>query len=384
MGRTTFAVNRRNNREADVAALLARGEPLQGPVDHSVPVMSVTRADKHLAAILFGYACHPTTLSFTKWCGDYPGFAQLALEKEHPGAVALFVNTCGGDQNPLPRRTVELCEKYGLMLAEAVKDVLKRPLKPVSPRLQSAFAYVDLPYERIITREQLQTATDDKNAIRKRWAERMLKKLDAGEKFASAYPYPLHAWRLGTDTLMIGMGAETVVDYALRLKAQLGRSTWVWDTDDMIAYIPSRRTAEGGYEGDQPCRATANEGQRCRRSNRQLGSQPGEKLTSEARVAVEPSNAPRYKWASLRIRCRLLCHSRPQLPFRCSIRSARPTRNLDPAVSATDRLTVTCASSHRAMLLPALVMRVVIRSCRPPYGVRCQKFRRDRTKPSQS
>src|SRR5262249_28653137 len=94
-GRTTFAVNRRNNREADVLALLAKGEPLKGPVDHAVPVLTVTAPDKQLVAILFGYACHPTTLNFTKWCGDYPGFAQVALEKNHPGALALFVNTCG-------------------------------------------------------------------------------------------------------------------------------------------------------------------------------------------------------------------------------------------------------------------------------------------------
>ena len=76
--------------EAEVAARLAKGEPLKGPVDHAVPVMTVTRPDKSLVAILFGYACHPTTLSFTKWCGDYPGFAQLALEKKFPGATALF------------------------------------------------------------------------------------------------------------------------------------------------------------------------------------------------------------------------------------------------------------------------------------------------------
>ena len=63
-GKTTFAVNRRNNREADVPAMLAKGTPLAGPVDHAVPVMTVTRPDGSLAAILFGYACHPTTLSF--------------------------------------------------------------------------------------------------------------------------------------------------------------------------------------------------------------------------------------------------------------------------------------------------------------------------------
>ena len=249
-GKCTFAVNRRNNKEAEVADLIAKGVALKGPVDHAVPVLTVTR-DKKLAAILFGYACHPTTLSFTKWCGDYPGFAQIALEKNHPGAMALFVNTCGGDQNPLPRRQVELCEKYGKMLADGVEEALKQPLKPVTPGLRTAFALIDLPYLKVMTREELQAAAKETNAIRKRWAERMLKKLDDGEKFAPSYPYPLHAWRLGKDTLMIGMGAETVVDYALRFKAEFGRSTWVCGyADDMISYIPSRRVwDEGGYEG---------------------------------------------------------------------------------------------------------------------------------------
>jgi hypothetical protein len=211
----------------------------------------VTRPDKQIAAILFGYACHPTTLSFTKWCGDYPGFAQIALEKNHPGATALFVNTCGGDQNPLPRRKVELCERYGHMLAAAVEEALKQPLTPVTPGLQTAFAYVDLAYEHVITRAELEAATKEQNAIRKRWAERMLKKLDAGEQFAPAYPYPVHAWRLGKEMLVIGTGAETVVDYALRFKAKYGAGTWVCGyVDDMISYIPSRRVwAEGRYEG---------------------------------------------------------------------------------------------------------------------------------------
>jgi hypothetical protein len=250
-GRATFAVNRRNNREADVPALLAKGEPLKGPVDHAVPVLTVSRLDKGLVAILFGYACHPTTLNFTKWCGDYPGFAQLALEEKHPGATALFVNTCGGDQNPLPRRTVELCRRYGQMLADGVEEALKKPMQPVLPGLQTAFASVDLPYEKVITRAELQAATRDQNAVRKRWAERMLGKLEAGETFAATYPYPLHAWRLGKETLLIGMGAEAVVDYSLRFKAEFGPDTWVCGyTDDLVAYIPSRRVwAEGGYEG---------------------------------------------------------------------------------------------------------------------------------------
>ena len=250
-GQATFAVNRRNNREADVASLLAKGTPLVGPVDHAVPVMTVTRPDGKLEAILFGYACHPTTLSFLTWCGDYPGFAQLELEQAHPGATAMFVNTCGGDQNPLPRRTVELCQKYGHMLAVGVEETLKQPLKPVSSGLRVAFELIDLPYLKTVTREELQALLKDSNAIKARWAGRLLQKLEAGEKFESAYPYPVHAWQLGREMLVIGQGAETVVDYALRFKQEFGPGTWVCGyADDMISYIPSRRVwNEGGYEG---------------------------------------------------------------------------------------------------------------------------------------
>lgn len=250
-GKATFAVNRRNNAEAEVPALLAEGKSLAGPVDHDVPVLTVTRPDGRIEAILFGYACHPTTLSFLTWCGDYPGFAQLELEASHPGATAMFVNTCGGDQNPLPRRSVELCQRYGHELATAVDEVLERPLEPVSPGLRTAFAYVELPYLQVATRDELFAARQGDNAIRARWAARMLEKLERGETFPTSYPYPIHAWRLGREMLVIGMGAETVVDYALRFKREFGPGTWVCGyADDMIAYIPSRRVwQEGGYEG---------------------------------------------------------------------------------------------------------------------------------------
>jgi neutral/alkaline ceramidase-like enzyme len=249
-GKATFAVNRRNNPEAEVPRLIAEGK-LKGPVDHTVPVLTVTRPDGKLAAVLFGYACHPTTLSFYTVNGDYPGFAQVEIEKNHPGAAAMFVNTCGGDQNPLPRRSVELCQKYGHMLATAVEDVLQQPLKPVSGGIKTSFELIELPYLKTVTREDLSPLLQDTNAIRARWAARMLQKLDAGEKFPAAYPYPLHAWKLGSEMLVIGMGAETVVDYALRFKKEFGPGTWVCGyADDMIAYIPSRRVwEEGGYEG---------------------------------------------------------------------------------------------------------------------------------------
>jgi neutral ceramidase len=250
-GRAGFAVNRRDNREADVPGMLARGEPLRGVTDHAVPVLTVTRPDGRLEAVLFGYACHPTVLAGTTYSGDYPGFAQLALERSHPGVTALFVNTCGGDQNPLPRRSVELCERYGMMLAAGVEEALRGPLEPVSARLRTAFVLEPVPYERVVTARDLEAAAADPSPIKARWAARLLGRLAAGETFATAYPYPLHAWRLGEQTLFIGMGGETVVDYAVRFKRQWGPGTWVLGyTDDMAAYVPSRRVwEEGGYEG---------------------------------------------------------------------------------------------------------------------------------------
>ena len=77
----------------------------------------------------------------------------------------------------------------------------------VTPGLRSAFELIDLPYEKVITRAELEAALRDQNAVRKRWAERMLPRLDAGEKFSATYPYPLHAWRLGKEMLVVGMGA---------------------------------------------------------------------------------------------------------------------------------------------------------------------------------
>lgn len=250
-GQAGFAVNRRNNPEAEVAQQIASGRPLVGPVDHSVPVLKVTQVGGEPIAVVFGYACHPTTLNFNSWCGDYPGFAQLEIEAEHPGAAAMFVNTCGGDQNPLPRRSVELCRRYGRELADAVERTLDGPLESIGDQLQLKYQRIPLAYERVVDRSTLEPLLADANPIRARWARRMLDQLASNREFEAEYPYPIHVWRLGKEMTVIGMGAEVVVDYALKFKREFGPGTWVCGyVDDMVAYIPSRRVwEEGGYEG---------------------------------------------------------------------------------------------------------------------------------------
>ncbi|MBT4224443.1 MAG: hypothetical protein HOD72_08280, partial [Opitutae bacterium] len=133
IGITRFGVNRRENKSYDVPKLISTNS-LKGPIDHDVPVLAVYKGLK-LKAIVFGYACHTTTLSFQKFSGDYAGFSQIALEKSHPGALALFSAGCGADINPLPRREVSLAERYGNMLAAAVEEVLLQKMNTLKPTL---------------------------------------------------------------------------------------------------------------------------------------------------------------------------------------------------------------------------------------------------------
>ncbi|MFO0879600.1 MAG: hypothetical protein U0840_19825 [Gemmataceae bacterium] len=248
-GLCTFAVNRRNNKEPEIPALLQRGEAPRGPVDHVVPVLAVRGLDGALRAVVFGYACHNTTLDFYKWCGDYAGFAQLALEEKYRGCQAMFVTGCGGDQNPLPRRTVPLCEKYGQQLAAAVEKTMAGTMRPLEPRARSAFEFVPLAFERNPTRKELETYRAGKNPIRARWAQRMLTQLDAGKPFATSYPYAVQVWNLGGQ-VWIALGGEALVDYSLRFRRSYGPTTWTSSyTHDLTAYIPSDRNwLEGGYE----------------------------------------------------------------------------------------------------------------------------------------
>lgn len=251
IGRATFAVNRRNNKEPDVPRLRKAGQ-LRGPVDHDLPVLAVRDGQGRLRAVVCGYACHATVLSFNQWSGDYPGFAQLAVEEAHPGAVALFWAGCGGDQNPLPRRTVALAEEYGRQLAQGVEAVLDRPMTPVAGRLATAYTEINLPFGDLPSRDQLLKESMADNRYVAARAKSLLKQIKEHGSLRGTYPYPIQAWQLGRDLTLVALGGEVVVDYSLRLKKELGPGkTWVAAyTNDVMAYIPSLRVLkEGGYEG---------------------------------------------------------------------------------------------------------------------------------------
>ena len=225
-----------------------------GPYDHEVPVLRVTSVDgAKLRGVIFGYACHNTTLSFYQWCGDYAGFAQIHLEDRHPGAVALFFAGCGADQNPLPRRKVELAQKYGRMLGVAVDKVLDSKMQPVEGSAGSAFKEIDLTFDRLPSQKELEAQLKSGSRYTRARARVLLHELQENGKLQPTYPYPVQVWRLGNAVTWVTLGGEVVVDYSIRLKKELGQGrTWVTGyANDVMSYIPSERVLqEGGYEGD--------------------------------------------------------------------------------------------------------------------------------------
>ena len=252
-GTATYATNRRENRPESAVPERRLQDQLAGPFDHDVPVLAVHNNEKQLLAVVFGYACHATVLSRNQWSGDHPGYAQIELEKSHPGAVALFWAGCGADQNPLPRRTVELAKHYGQRLAAAVDTVLlTTQLQPLAPQLSADYREVSLPLDTLPSRDAIVADTTSKNKFVASRAKMLLEQIDAGKPLSPTYPYAIGSWQLGNTIDFVFLGGEVVVDYALRLKAELrGKQSWIAGyANDVMAYIPSRRVLrEGGYEG---------------------------------------------------------------------------------------------------------------------------------------
>jgi neutral ceramidase len=223
-----------------------------GPVEQDVPVLAVRAPDNTLLAIVFGYACHNTVLDDYQINGDWAGYAQAALEKNNPGALAMFVQDCGADANPLPRRSVELAEYYGETIAAAVDQTLHAKMHPVQGPLTAAFMSVDLPFQKPPSRQELESRTHAQNSLEQRHARLMLQILDRDGKLPDHHSYPSHVCQFGKDMTFIALGGEVVVDYSLRFKRKYGFDTlWVAGySNDVFAYIPSRRVLEeGGYEG---------------------------------------------------------------------------------------------------------------------------------------
>jgi len=255
VGRAHFALNRREKSDRGIKL----GKNPAGPTDEIVPILRVRTEGGKPLAVVFGYACHNTTLrpDMMRIDPDYAGYAQDRVEADNPGAVALFVTGCAGDADPHPFGTLDMAKEHGQELGAAVKLALDRPLymTALSGPLRSAFGEVTIRFGGPTDRASYEKIRDTAIAGRKQHAVRMLEAIDQGKPIRSEYPYAVQAFALGDQLTMVALSGEVVVDYAIRLQKELGgeRNLWVAAyANDVVGYIPSVRVLkEGGYEGGE-------------------------------------------------------------------------------------------------------------------------------------
>jgi neutral ceramidase len=249
-GLAGVAVNRRRSRGAE-------SRKLGNQVDQDVPVITV-KSGSDLKAAVFGYSCHTTALGGLSINGDYAGFAQLELEKSFPGSVAMFVQNCGGDANPLPRirgkdaEATELASMYGKILAEAVRQVVAGTMKPLGGPIRASMGETELGLQPGIPLEELKQRLPNLSGMPKREFEHFIRQYETLGSPPDRVKYPVQVWQFGPDLTFIALTGETVVDYSLKFKATYGwNNTWVCGyNNDLLSYVPSLRVLkEGGYEG---------------------------------------------------------------------------------------------------------------------------------------
>jgi hypothetical protein len=251
LGRATFAMNRRVYRGDQVVF----GDNPDGPVDWDVPVLRIKGTNDTVRAIVFGYACHGTSVrSGDDWyvvSGEYMAYARAHLESVQPGAVAVFFTGMGADSDPAPRGRLVDARRHGLELAGAVIGVLNHPMHPVRGGFKFAYDEVELRFVDPPGREQLEQDAQSRDVHVRLRAEAYRRRLAAGQPLPQSISLPLSAVRIGDDLTFLLMAGEVVVDYARRLKRVLAADRpWpIGYAYETPCYIPSvRLIKEGGYE----------------------------------------------------------------------------------------------------------------------------------------
>ena len=248
VGLVHFPMNRREFTDTGIIL----GVNPKGPVDRSVPVLRVDDATGRTRAVLFGCACHCTTLTGDNDAvsGDYAGFAQALVQQRFPDAQAMFMAGCGGDANPYPRGTMELARRHGTELGTEVVRVAEGSLQPVRGPLRLGYGHTSLPL-RSVARVELETMAESGPSWQRSTSRRLLEMLDRGETPPTAFHCPIAVWQFGADLTLVGLPGEVVVDYVHLLERALGpMRLWVSAyCNDYFGYLPSDRVLEGrGYE----------------------------------------------------------------------------------------------------------------------------------------
>lgn len=116
-----------------------------GPIDPQIVVIRLDKLDGHTLAVVYNFACHPIQgVSGGANTADIIGYASKVIEENtNPGTLALFLQGCGGDINPVfykdvdhPRSAQPLGNQLGLSTLRAMRAIECRDDDRLSVRLE--------------------------------------------------------------------------------------------------------------------------------------------------------------------------------------------------------------------------------------------------------
>lgn len=240
-GQAFFAANRRTSG---------------GPVDVALPMLRVTDIEGTLRGVFVNYACHGTTLEgINELNADWIGEANRMIEANHPGCISMIALGCGADADPKPRGSMENVKEHGREISDNVDKLLASQLQPLTSVPKGELKWVKLPFSNVPSVSELIKLTEarEKTTLKAYYARTALDRIERGESLPTEVSLPIQVWNFGNELLMVNLGGEVVVDYAIRLKNEIGAEhLWINAySNDVPCYIASKRVIrEGGYEAD--------------------------------------------------------------------------------------------------------------------------------------
>jgi hypothetical protein len=291
-GYAAVSINREELAE-DGRVLVGRNP--DGPTDQTVDLLRIDDLEGHPIAVLTGYAAHPVVMGMNDLLisPDFPGVVRRTVEKV-TGATCLYMTGAAGNQATISflqddwgeqeriggivgseaarvffeieTRPHEVVRNVGESLAnlalyhksfrngpthrilKAARREATVPLQPL-PSIEQAKSALDEATATLIDMESRRVPPDDRypTLLVKVWAERVLKKVQAGQTEASL-SFDITGFRLD-DFVLVGMPGEPFVEIGLAVKelSQAKHTMFAGYCNGTVAYWPTPDTvAHGG------------------------------------------------------------------------------------------------------------------------------------------
>ncbi len=270
------------NRRLGPPGKIRFGPNPTGAVDRRVQAIAVRSAsDGKLLSVVVKYVAHPVTVIGVGLGSDYPGYMRRLVEKRHPGTVVVFLQGCCGNVDSqvgsrpknLLKNSVgwghekavaalktdrplrKLAESFGGELAEGVHRALKKPGIPITGPIESKYAVINLPLQKIPA-EKYEAAAARSDRFSDKWGKMFGDMLKRGEKIPETWPYRIQAFRLGGGPhpfTLVALDGEVFCEYGLNIGRMLQPAVTIvlGYSNGVVTYLPTAKGLdEGGYEAN--------------------------------------------------------------------------------------------------------------------------------------